>query len=48
MRANLFNIVSRPKAVLPKPMGEKRIFQEKVYVPVKQYPDVSSNKIYAP
>lgn len=41
VRMNLFNLISRPKVDLPNPKGEKRIFQEKIFIPVHQYPDVS-------
>ena len=43
LRVNLFNLITRPKLDLPHPTGEKKIFQEKVYIPVKEYPDVSSS-----
>ncbi len=45
VRVNLFNLITRPKIDLPNPVGEKKIYQEKVFIPVQQYPDVSSNKI---
>ncbi len=45
VRVNLFNLITRPKIDLPNPIGEKKIYQEKVFIPVQQYPDVSSNKI---
>jgi len=41
VRINLFNLITRPKIELPNPKGEKRIFQEKIFIPVQQYPDVS-------
>ena len=28
---------------LPEPNGEKKIFQEKVFIPVQQHPEVSLN-----
>jgi hypothetical protein len=41
VRINLFNLSSRPKIELPEPNGEKKIFQEKVFIPVQQHPEVS-------
>jgi hypothetical protein len=41
VRVNLFNLITRPKIDLPHPKGDKKIFQEKVFIPVQQYPDVS-------
>ena len=38
---NLFNLSTRPKMELPEPDGEKKIFQEKVFIPVQQHPEVS-------
>ena len=37
---NLFNLSPRPKIDLPEPTGEKRIYQEKVFIPVQQHPEV--------
>jgi len=45
VRVNLFNLITRPKIDLPNPVGDKKIYQEKVFIPVHQYPDVSSNEI---
>lgn len=42
VRVNLFNLSTRPKMELPEPNGEKKIFQEKVFIPVQQHPEVSS------
>lgn len=42
VRVNLFNLSTRPKMELPEPTGEKKIFQEKVFIPVQQHPEVSS------
>lgn len=42
---NLFNLSTRPKIDLPEPSGEKKIFQEKVFIPVQQHPEVSRNII---
>jgi len=41
VRVNLFNLSTRPKMELPEPNGEKKIFQEKVFIPVQQHPEVS-------
>jgi hypothetical protein len=41
VRINLFNLITRPKIELPNPRGEKKIFQDKIFIPVQQYPDVS-------
>jgi len=41
VRINLFNLITRPKIELPIPKGEKKIFQEKIFIPIQQYPDVS-------
>lgn len=40
---NLFNLSTRPKMELPEPTGEKKIFQEKVFIPVQQHPEVSAH-----
>ena len=42
VRVNLFNLSTRPKMELPEPTGEKKIFQDKVFIPVQQHPEVSS------
>ncbi|CAF1113027.1 unnamed protein product [Rotaria sordida] len=39
VRVNLFNLSTRPKMELPEPNGEKKIFQEKVFIPVQQHPE---------
>ncbi|CAF0857914.1 unnamed protein product [Rotaria sp. Silwood1] len=39
VRFNLFNSNSNPKIVLPEPNGEKKIFQEKIFIPVQEYPE---------
>ncbi|CAF1268323.1 unnamed protein product [Adineta ricciae] len=39
VRVNLFNLSTRPKIDLPEPNGEKKIFQEKVFIPVQQHPE---------
>lgn len=39
VRVNLFNLSTRPKMELPEPSGEKKIFQEKVFIPVQQHPE---------
>jgi len=39
VRVNLFNLSTRPKMDLPEPTGEKKIFQEKVFIPVQQHPE---------
>ncbi|CAF1035956.1 unnamed protein product [Didymodactylos carnosus] len=39
VRVNLFNLSTRPKIELPDPLGEKKIFQEKVLIPVQQHPE---------
>ncbi|CAF0830670.1 unnamed protein product [Didymodactylos carnosus] len=41
VRVNLFNLSTRPKMELPDPLGEKKIFQEKVFIPVQQHPEAS-------
>lgn len=43
MRASLFQIsgVKKEPLVLPDPEGDVAMFTEKVYVPVKEHPDVS-------
>jgi hypothetical protein len=40
VRVNLFNLSTRPKMELPEPNGEKKIFQEKVFIPVQQHPEI--------
>ena len=45
VRVNLFNLSTRPKMELPEPNGEKKIFQEKVFIPVQQHPEVSAECI---
>lgn len=44
MRASLFQIngVKKEPLVLPEPEGEVTTLTEKVYVPVKEHPDVST------
>jgi protein quaking len=39
VRMNLFNLSPRPKIDLPEPHGEKRIHQEKIFIPVHQHPE---------
>ncbi|CAM4742086.1 unnamed protein product [Rotaria magnacalcarata] len=39
VRVNLFNLSTSPKMELPEPNGEKKIFQEKVFIPVQQHPE---------
>ena len=41
VRIHLFNLNARPKMELPEPNGEKKIFQERVFIPVQQHPEVS-------
>lgn len=45
VRASLFQIngVRKEPLTLPEPDGETVTLNEKVYVPVKEHPDVSSN-----
>lgn len=40
VRLNLFNASPQSKLSLPEPAGDKKIFQEKVFIPVQQYPEV--------
>jgi len=42
VRNHLFNILSRPKVNLPTAEGEKKIYEEKIFIPTQLYPDVSS------
>lgn len=46
VRASLFQIsgVKKEALVLPDPEGEPKVLTEKVYVPVKEHPDVSITK----
>ncbi|CAF4061484.1 unnamed protein product [Rotaria sp. Silwood2] len=39
IRFNLFNSNANPKIILPEPNGEKKIFQEKIFIPVQEYPE---------
>ncbi|CAF4109221.1 unnamed protein product [Rotaria sordida] len=39
VRFNLFNSNGHPKIILPEPNGEKKIFQEKIFIPVLEYPE---------
>lgn len=39
VRVNLFNLSTRPKMELPEPNGDKKTFQEKVFIPVQQHPE---------
>jgi len=49
VRGNLFQINGNEKKpmVLPEPIGTAANLSEKVYVPVKEFPDVSSISIVA-
>jgi len=38
---NLFNLSAQTKIDLPEPNGEKKIVQEKIFIPVQQHPEVS-------
>lgn len=46
VRASLFQIsgVKKEPLTLPEPEGDILTLTEKVYVPVKEHPDVSQNK----
>lgn len=48
VRASLFQIngVRKEPLQLPEPDGETVTLNEKVYVPVKEHPDVSRRKIF--
>ncbi|CAF4255498.1 unnamed protein product, partial [Rotaria socialis] len=39
VRLDLFNANSHPKISLPEPQGEKKIFQEKIFIPVHEFPE---------
>lgn len=42
---NLFNASPHSKIDLPEPIGEKKIVQEKVFIPVQQHPEVSFDQM---
>ncbi|CAF0947258.1 unnamed protein product [Adineta ricciae] len=39
VRVNLYSSNCPPQLILPEITGERKIFQEKIYIPVQQYPD---------